>query len=118
MTQEVQPSFSNSLQLEILQQVSSLGIALGNLQGQANLIISEQATAAASRKAIYDKLSRLEAMEGTLARITPLVDKHEKQHNEAAGAMWLGKTLWAAGAGGVGAAGTLLMQWITGGRHP
>lgn len=113
---DITPSVANTLQLEILQQVSALGIALGNLQGQANIIIKEQERAAAGRAAMHEKLNRIDTLTQTVERIAPLVDAHEKKHNQATGVMLLAKTLWAVCAGAIGAVGTLLLQWFTGGR--
>lgn len=111
---DVTPSIANTLQLEILQQVSSLGIALGNLQGQANIIIREQERAAEGRRLMYEKLNRIDTLAQIVERITPLVDAHEKKHNQAAGMMLLGRTLWAASAGAIGAGATLAAQWLMG----
>jgi hypothetical protein len=52
---------------------------------------------------MYEKINRIDMIEAAIDRIEPLVDKHEQKHNQVAGAMWLGKTLWALGAGAAGA---------------
>jgi len=115
---EVTPTFGQSLLLQALEQLSGLERQIGHLQGQANIIISEQEHAAEGRRVIYEKLNKLDALTATVERIAPLVDVHEKKHNQATGALSLGKTLWAAGAGAFGAAITFLFHWLTGGRPP
>lgn len=116
MSGDVRPDLSQSLLLEMMQQVSALSGQIGVVQGQNNLIIAEQKHAAEGRQVIYAKLSRIDTIEQTVVRIAPLVDKHEKTHNETTGALTLGKTLWAAGAGAFGAGATFLVQWVTGGK--
>jgi hypothetical protein len=98
-----QPSLSQSLLLQALEQISALDTKIGVVQGQNNLIIAEQKSAAEGRRLMYEKINRIDVLEAAVHRIAPLVDKHEEKHNQAAGAMWLGKTLWALGAGAAGA---------------
>jgi hypothetical protein len=115
---EVTPTFGQSLLLQALEQLSGLERQIGNLQGQANIIIAEQEHAAEGRRVIYEKLNKLDTLAATVERIAPLVDDHERKHNRQTGAMTLGKTLWAAAAGALGAAITFLFHWLTGGRPP
>lgn len=112
---DVTPSIANSLQLEILQQVSALGLALGNLQGQNNLILADQKDAAEGRKRIYEKLSKIDTLAQTVERIAPLVDKHEAARNQATGV--LGMVGLCAGA--IGACATMAFNYIMSGKlHP
>jgi hypothetical protein len=98
-----QPSLSQSLLLQALEQISALDTKIGVVQGQNNLFIAEQKSAAEGRRLMYEKIKGIDVLEAAVHRIAPLVDKHEEKHNQAAGAMWLGKTLWALGAGAAGA---------------
>lgn len=114
----VKPDLEQSLLLQALEQLSGLERQIGHLQGQANLIITEQSHAAEGRRVMYDKLNKIDALSATVERIVPLVDAHERSHNQATGAMWLGKTLWAAGAGAIGAGLTFAFHWLFGGGRP
>ena len=71
-------------------------------KGQNNLIIAEHKSAAEGHRLMYEKINRIDVIEAALNRIEPQVDKHEEKHNLAAGAVWLGKTLWALGSGAAG----------------
>lgn len=118
MPNEVQPSVSQSLLLQALEQISAIDGKIGVLQGQNNLILADQKSAADGRKAIYDKLNRVDVLASTVDRIAPLVDKHEATHQQAAGAMSLGKWLWTISAGAIGAGLTMIVQRVTGGGVP
>ncbi len=110
-------TLSQQLLMELLNNVAALSGQVGNLQGQANIIIAEQERAAEGRAQLYERLRKVEESAAIVARIAPLVEDHEKKHQRGIGAMWLGKTLWAAGAGGAGAALASLLHYLTG-RHP
>lgn len=108
---EVSPaSLSEQLLLQVISDVSVLNGQLNNVQGQNIFIIKEQQSA-------NQKLDKIDTLTQTVNRIAPLVDKHEAKYNQTAGAMWLGKSLWAAGAGTFGGGIAMLISWLTG-RHP
>lgn len=120
MVQEVQPSLSQSLLLQVMEQLSALDGKIGVLQGQCNIIITEQERAAEGRRVIYAKLNKIDVIEAELGRIAPLVDAHETKSNRAAGAMSLGRAMLAFSSGAAGALITLAIKWLTdgGGRPP
>lgn len=110
MAPDIKADLSQSLQLELLQQMGGLSQQIGVVQGQNIIIIKEQERAAEGRRLMHDKLNKIDTLAATVERIAPLVDAHEKQHNQAIGAIWLGRTLWVVISGSVGAAITLLMN--------
>lgn len=118
MAGEGKPDMSQVLLQEVLKQLSEVGGRLGVLQGQASEIIREQQRAADGRKEIYAKVNRIPAIEAELGRLSPLVDRHERKQNEAAGAMWLGKVMLPMGSGVFGAGLTLAIKWLSEGRAP
>lgn len=107
---EIQASISQSLLLQIAEQLSGVDQRIGVLQGQTMEIIREQARAADGRKTIYDQMNRIPGIEAAIARIAPLVDKHETKHNEASGALSLGRLLLPMGSGAVGAGLTIVAK--------
>lgn len=107
---DIKPDLGQSLQLQALEQLAGLSREVSIVQGQNNIIIQEQARAATGRAAMYEKLNKLDTLAQTVERIAPLVDAHEKQHNQALGAMWAGRAIWGISAGAIGAAVTLLIN--------
>lgn len=107
---DIKPDLGQSLQLQALEQLAGLSREVSIVQGQNNIIIKEQERAAAGRAVMHEKLNKIDTLAATVERIAPLVDAHEKQHNQAIGAMWLGRTLWIIVSGGVGAAITILFN--------
>lgn len=105
---------SQQLLMELLNNVANLTTQVGNLQGQANIIIAEQERAAEGRTQLYERVRKVEEAAAIVARIAPLVEDHEKKYQRGIGAMWLGKALWAACAGGVGAGAASLVHYLTG----
>src|SRR4051812_25373111 len=99
---EVTPSLSQSMLPQLMEQLSAVDGKIGVLQGQANVIIKVQENAATGREVMYDKMNAMDVVAAEVKRLTPLVDGHEKKQNQATGAMWLGKTLWAVCAGAIG----------------
>ena len=115
---DIKPDLGQSLQLQALEQLAGLSREVSIVQGQNNIIIKEQERASAGRSAIYEKLNKIDTLATTVERIAPLVDAHEKQRNQAIGAMWTAKILWATLAGSVGAGATMLIGWLSGVRPP
>lgn len=115
---DIKPDLGQSLQLQALEQLAGLSREVSIVQGQNNIIIKEQERAAAGRAVMHEKLNKIDALTQTVERIAPLVDAHEKQRNQAIGAMWFGKTLWAVFAGAIGAGATMLIGWLSGVRPP
>lgn len=108
---DIKPAdLSQSLLLQALDQLGGLSREVSIVQGQNNIIIQEQERAAAGRAIMHEKLNKIDGLSQTVDRISPLVDKHEDKHNQAIGAMWLGRTLWIVVSGAVGAAVTLLFN--------
>lgn len=114
----VQPDLSQSLLLQALEQMSGIDTRLSTLSGQVTEIIREQQRVAEGRKGIYDKINRIDGLAAEMARIAPLVADHEKKHNQAAGAVSLGRSLMALAGGVFGAAATLAVKWLTDGGQP
>lgn len=92
------------LLLQALSQISELASDLSTVQGQNILIIQQQEEARISRRGIHEKIdsvndhvgginARMSAIEITVNRIAPLVDKHETHFNEGAGKERLQKTV-------------------------
>jgi hypothetical protein len=113
---DIQPSMSQSLLLQIIEQLSGVDQRIGILQGQNQEIIREQLRGDIARKEIYEKVNKIPAIVAEVERLSPLVDAHEKKHNQAQGALSLGRVLLAGCGGLFGAAGALLVSWLTG--HP
>jgi hypothetical protein len=111
---EIAPSISQSLLLQVIEQLSGVDQRIGVLQGQANEIIKEQGRAADGRKEIYEKLGVIPALQARLDRIEPLVDRHEGIHKYSAGAVSFGKTVWLTFAGAFGALLAMVAQWAVG----
>lgn len=108
---DIKPAdLSQSLLLQALDQLGGLSREVSIVQGQNNIIIQEQERAAAGRAVMHAKLNKIDGLSQIVDRISPLVDKHEDKHNQAIGAMWLGRTLWIVVSGAVGAAVTLLFN--------
>lgn len=107
-------TLEQSLQLQALEQMSEISSSLGILQGQMNLVLSEQQRAAEKRERMYEKLNKIDIIEQQLERIVPLVDKHEEHHNHRVGAVNLGRLIWGLLAGGAGAGILSLVEWLTG----
>lgn len=107
-----QASIENSLLLQVTEQLSALSQQIGNLEGQSNIIISEQHHAAVGRKETHDRLRGLEQSTAhntsAVERITPLVDAHEKTYQRGIGAAWLWRVVWGLVAGSAGAVFALL----------
>lgn len=112
------PDLTQQLLLELLNGVAGLNAQVSNVQGQNNIIIQEQQRAAEGRKQTYDRLRAVEEGMITVKRIAPLVDKHEQHHQRTVGAVWLGRTLWAALAGAGGGLVMSALHWLTGIRPP
>ena len=115
---DIKPDLGQSLQLQALEQLAGLSREVSIVQGQNNIIIQEQARAATGRAAMYEKLNKIDTLAATVERIAPLVDAHEKQHNQAIGAMWFGRALWGICAGAVGAGITMLLNRLGFGPPP
>lgn len=108
---DIKPAdLSQSLLLQALDQLGGLSREVSIVQGQNNIIIQEQERAAEGRRLMHEKLNKMDMLTANVDRISPLVDKHEDKHNQAIGAMWLGRTLWIIVSGAVGAAITLLFN--------
>jgi len=115
---EIKPDLGQSLQLQALAQLGDLSRQIGVVEGQNNIIISEQQRAEESRKAIHAKLSVVDSIKATVDRIAPLVDAHEKTAQQAAGALVIGRVLWGVLAGAVGSGLTIILGWLSGMRPP
>lgn len=72
---EARVSLEQSLLLQAIEQISAVDHKIGVLQGQMNHVIG-----------IQEKLDKIDAIGNTVARIAPLVDKHEQKHNREEGA--------------------------------
>lgn len=108
---EINPAdLSQSLLLQALDQLGGLSREVSIVQGQNNIIIQEQERAAAGRAVMHEKLNKIDGLSQIVDRIAPLVDAHEKQYNQAIGAIWLGRTLWVVVSGAVGAAITIVFN--------
>jgi hypothetical protein len=66
LTVEVKPDLGQSLQLQALEQLGGLSREIGIVQGQNNIIIKEQANAAAGRAAMYEKLNKIDTLTATV----------------------------------------------------
>jgi hypothetical protein len=106
----IQASMSQSLLLQIIEQLSGVDQRIGVLQGQTMEVIREQARAADGRKLIWEQMNRIPGIEATIARMGPLVDKHETKHNEAAGALSLGRIMLGLVSGALGAGLTIVAK--------
>lgn len=106
----IQSSMSQSLLLQIIEQLSGVDQRIGVLQGQTMEVIREQQRAADGRKLIWDQMNRIPGIEASIARLSPLVDKHEVKHNEARGAMSLGRMLVPLLSGVAGGALTVVAK--------
>jgi len=112
------PDITHSLLLQVIEQISGLDHRVGHLQGQNNIIITEQQRAAEGRKETHDRLRKLEQSASgsatTLERIAPLVEAHETTYQRGIGAAWLWRILWGLLAGGSGAGVLWLVGKLTG----
>jgi hypothetical protein len=115
---EAKADLSQQLMLQMLNDFSALTAQISNLEGQSNLIIAEQQRAAAGRQLMYEKLNKIDALTATVERIAPLVDAHERTHNQALGAMWFGRVLWGVIAGAAGAGIAMLINKLGFGAPP
>lgn len=90
---------ANALQLELLTHLGALGQQLGVVQGQLTHIIAEQSKERDDRREIYVRLNAVEqsaaSSKGRLDELAPIVSRHEDTHQQARGAAWAMKLLWA-----------------------
>lgn len=95
MTESLHPAdLTQQLLLQLMNEVGAVGTRVADIAGQLTLILQEQHRAADGRQDIYVRLNKLELAAAEVARITPLVDKHETAHNQTAGAIGFGRFLW------------------------
>ncbi len=87
-------NLTESLLLQLMNEVGALGTKLGDVAGQNTLIMQEQKRAADGRQFIYDRLNKFDIAAAEVARLTPLVNKLDEHHNQTVGALGLGRFLW------------------------
>jgi hypothetical protein len=114
----IEPSLSQSLLLQALEQLSGVDQRIGILQGQCIEILREQQRAADGREKIYAKINHIDVLAVEIARLAPMVDRHERKYNETRGAMSFGRTLLSLLSGAAGAGLALLAKWLTQGQPP
>lgn len=109
---------NTSLELQVLSELGVLQRQVGIVQQQNQHIIAEQERAADGRRVIYEKLGTLALVEKEVARLSPLVDDHEKKHQRAIGAVSFGRVIWMMLSGSAGAGVVVLLQMLTGRGPP
>jgi hypothetical protein len=88
-----EPSLTQSFLLQALEQISALDSKIGVVQGQNNLIIAEQRTAAERRRLVHEKINRIDVIDGTLERIEPSVDQARGEAQSGGRRSLVGKNL-------------------------